>query len=111
MTAPLHVTLLTAILHAKSVDGGDEAVYDALRVVVGMHKPHRITRVDSLECGAHGPLGGIILRDFSREEYERCPDCVITHPEVCSSKTCMDCGTYPCETLQKISDVFAAIID
>lgn len=109
MTAPVHVTLLTAILHAKSLEGGDEAVYDALRVVIGMHKPHRVNSVDSLGCKAHGPLGGVIMRHFPRGEYERCPDCVITRPEVCSSKTCLDCGQYPCETLRNIADVFAAI--
>lgn len=109
MTAELHVELLTTVLHAKSIDGGDEAVYDALRVVIGMHKPHKVRRADSLNCEAHDPsfpIGPHQFVDYDRDEIDACPDCVVTYPERCASKTCMDCGTYPCETLRNIAVVF-----
>jgi hypothetical protein len=112
VTIPVHVTLLTAILHAKSIEGGDEAVYDALRVVIGMHKPHKVRNTDSLHCKQHNPAEAFHSRqrhDYDRREIDDCPDCVVTYPEACSSRTCLDCGMYPCETLRNIAAVFAAI--
>ena len=112
MTAQLHVELLTTILHAKSTPGGDEAVYDALRVVVGMHKPHKVRNTDSLSCREHNPSKAFRSRqrhDYDRREIDACPDCVVTYPETCTSRTCMDCSEYPCETLRNIAAVFAAL--
>jgi hypothetical protein len=83
---------------------GNGSLVDALAVVVNMHKPHKIRYTDSTKCKVHNPMiPG--YRDFSREEIDDCPVCVVTHPDRCVSRTCMDCGNYPCETLLKIAEV------
>lgn len=94
MTAQMHVTLLTTILHAKSLQGGDEAVYDALRVVIGMHRPEP---VQGATCESHF---------WGETRWDKCPNCTPRQWLRCS---CSERTKYPCLTLRKIADVFGSI--
>jgi hypothetical protein len=86
-------------------DYGNERLVEALEVVVRMHKPTPVNVVNQNDCPEHCFKPGRDGRESRPEVYRNCPTCKVTVEDRCASRTCMDCGVYPCETLRKVAEV------
>jgi len=77
-----------------------------VRAVLAEHPPGEVRCIDSLNCPRHDPRlltdnPSKLIREHS-QEWDDCPDCVITMEPTCSGRSCHAHG-YPCRTVVAVA--------
>lgn len=73
-----------------------------IRALIAIHHPSYSSSINSQNCATHNPDNNThrAWAALRREDFDACPDCVVTPITVCSSWSCED---YPCETVQAVT--------